>query len=276
MDSLSSLASRLPLTPATVSAALGVLLLSVLLLGGGGLGGGNRSTVGQLLFSAYIRLGRARNLLCSCCDRAAQRYPTANTCQVPFFKSISDVYLFVFGYREAGLFVEVGAYDGESFSNTSGLADLGWAGHYIEPIPQYAAAAAARHAGSAPRVQVHTLCVGEKDGQRVTLSAAGPFSSGVEDEIASVAASNMSSVLGAMGWGHVPGAAKVEAMSKSLNTFFKEQGIQPGQVDVLVSGGAARRARTHRHRHTRAHTHTLPQCSSLASPSPTTPPLTGH
>jgi hypothetical protein len=211
--------------------------LALLLLGAGGGGGGNRSTLGQALFGAYLRVGRLRNLLCSSCDRCARHYPTANTCQVPFFKGLSDVYTFVFGYKCEGLFVEVGAYDGESFSNTSGLADLGWRGHYIEPIPAYAAACAARHAGSAPRVQVHALCIGERDGEAVSLSAAGPFSSGVEDEIASVAASQMSSVLGAMGWGHDAAAARVAATSTALNTFFKAQRIQPGEVDVLVRMG---------------------------------------
>jgi FkbM family methyltransferase len=44
-----------------------------------------------------------------------------------------------------GLFVEVGAFDGESFSNTSGLADLGWQGIYIEPVPEYMNRCRARH-----------------------------------------------------------------------------------------------------------------------------------
>ena len=225
------------LAPAALVAVFSLFLaysLSLVLLGGGGLGAGNRSTCGQCLFSAYIRLGRLRNLLCSSCDRWQRRYPTANTCQVPFFKSLSDVYTFVFGYECEGLFVEVGAYDGESFSNTSGLADLGWRGHYIEPIPRFAAVAAARHASSAPRVQVHTLCICEKDGEEVRLSTAGPFSSGVEDEIASVAASKMSEALGAMGWEHEADSQRVVTKGKALNTFFTEQGIQPGEVDVLV------------------------------------------
>ena len=243
--SLAFLGSPAMLGPVGLVALLTLALatcLALLLVGtGGGGGGGSRSTCSQALFATYLRLGRLRNLLCSSCDRCQRHYPTANTCQVPFFRSLSDVYTFVFGYKTEGLFVEVGAYDGESFSNTSGLADLGWRGHYVEPIPAYAAACAARHAGSAPRVRVHTLCIGEQDGAAVSLSAAGPFSSGVEDEIASVQASQMSSALGAMGWGHEAGAARVDAKTTALNTFFKDQGIQPGEVDVLVRGGAARR-----------------------------------
>jgi FkbM family methyltransferase len=224
-----------PLLVVLSTLLVGFLLSVFFLAGASGLGGGNRSTCGQFLFSAYLSLGRLRNALCCGCDRASQVYPMANTCQVPFFRSLSDVYLFVFGYRREGLFVEVGAYDGESFSNTSGLADLGWRGHYIEPIPQYAAAAQARHAGSAARVKVHTLLIGEKDGEEKTLSVAGPFTSGVEDEISAVSASDMSGMLGALGWSHSSAAgSKVTATTVQLNTFFKQQDIKPGEVDVLV------------------------------------------
>ena len=100
------------------------------------------------------------------------------------------MYAFVFGYKENGTFVEIGAYDGESFSNTSGLADIGWTGHYVEPIPAFAAACAARHSAN-PAVTVHTLCVGERDGETVSLSPAGPFTSAVEDEIAAVSTSQL-------------------------------------------------------------------------------------
>jgi hypothetical protein len=123
---------------------------------------------------------------------------------VPHVRDLHDVLSFVFGFRTHGLFVEVGAYDGESFSNTSGLADLGWSGHYLEPIPKFARACARRHAGNAPRVAVHRVCVGERDGDRVTLSTAGPFTSAVPDEVASVAASKLAATLQAMGWDHKP------------------------------------------------------------------------
>jgi hypothetical protein len=160
---------------ATLAALLAALLVVAVYNTGPGVGAGNRVSCANLAFGCWVRAGRARNLLCSPCDRWRGRYPVANTCQIPFFKSVSDIYTFVFGYRTAGLFVEVGAYDGESFSNTSCLADVGWAGHYVEPIPKYAAVCAARHAGNAG-VRVHTACVGERDGEAVELSTAGPFS----------------------------------------------------------------------------------------------------
>jgi hypothetical protein len=172
-------------TGAAVVAAAVLLLL-------GGAGGGSTRTVGQALFSAYVALGRARNVACGPCYRATKRYPVAATCQIPFFRSLPELLDFVFGYKTNGVFVEVGAYDGESFSNTSGLADIGWTGHYLEPIPAYAAACAARHAGN-PGVTVHGgVCIGEKDGESVSLSTAGPFTSAVDDEVAGVSGSRLS------------------------------------------------------------------------------------
>lgn len=107
------------------------------------------------------------------------------------------------------------------------------AGHYCEPIPRYAQACAARHAGN-KGVQVHTVCMGESDGQEVELSAAGPFSSAVDDEIASVSASSLGSALTALGWSHTNADARVKTTTVSLNTFFRKNNIRPGEVDVMV------------------------------------------
>lgn len=224
-----------------LAASLCALLLGPVLLAmftGGGTGIGNRSSCAQFMFSVFVRCGRVRNLACSSCDRSRGRYPVANTCQVPFFSSLSDVYTFVFGYKAEGLFLEIGAYDGESFSNTSGLADMGWRGHYIEPIPAYASAARMRHAGNAGRVVVHTTCIGERDGEVIELSTAGPFSSAVEDEIKTVAASQLNPVLASLGWAHESSKAdRVKATTVSLNSFCKNQNIKPKEIDVMVSTG---------------------------------------
>lgn len=223
---------------AAALAALFLVPLFWMLCSGRGSGVGNASTCGQSGFSLYVRAGRVRNLICSPCDRVRQRYPLANTCQVPFLASLSDVYTFVFAYKTDGLFLEVGAYDGESFSNTSGLADIGWSGHYFEPVPAYADAARERHAGNAPRVHVHTLAVSDKDGDTIMVSAAGPFSSAVDDEISTVNASALSATLSALGWSHSADAPRIPATTVSLNTFCKKNAIAPKQVDVMVRRAA--------------------------------------
>lgn len=114
-----SMPSSLLITAVFVVITTVAILFSVFLTGGGG---ARPNTVAGRAFDCFVRCGRFRNLLCSPCDRAAKRYPLANTCQIPHFKSLSDIYTFVFGYKTSGLFVEVGAFDGESFSNTSCLA----------------------------------------------------------------------------------------------------------------------------------------------------------
>lgn len=59
-------------------------------------------------------------------------YNLSKTCQI---KNLDQIYEKYFGlFSNNRLFVEVGAYDGESVSNTSCLADAGWKGIYIEPV----------------------------------------------------------------------------------------------------------------------------------------------
>lgn len=59
-------------------------------------------------------------------------YKLPETCQIP---NLDQIYIEYFGkFANNKIFVEVGAYDGETVSNTSFLADSGWKGYYIEPI----------------------------------------------------------------------------------------------------------------------------------------------
>jgi hypothetical protein len=215
-----------------------------LLLGGAGAGnnggaGGGGSVAGAG-FALVLLATRARNALCLGCDRAARRYQSPPFCQVPHVASLHDVLAFALGFRADGLFVEVGAYDGESFSNTAGLADLGWRGHYLEPIPRYAAACAARHAASvrAGRVRVHTVCAGERDGETVTLSTAGPFTSAVPDEIASVAGSKLNETLQQLGWTH-GGAGAAAAPEASGAPAGARRRRASGSAAATSAAGAA-------------------------------------
>jgi FkbM family methyltransferase len=87
--------------------------------------------------------------------------------QVPFYRppescqitELAALYHLFLGDRDDGFFVEVGAYDGISFSNSSCLADAGWSGLLIEPIPAYAQACRVRYADN-PRVRVIESAVG--------------------------------------------------------------------------------------------------------------------
>lgn len=73
--------------------------------------------------------------------------------QIPNLDSIYQKYFTrFFGIPYQGFFVEVGAYDGESYSNTSGLADSGWNGLYIEPVFEYYNKCLIRHKNNSVKV----------------------------------------------------------------------------------------------------------------------------
>jgi len=58
-------------------------------------------------------------------------FTVQHDCQI---SNLGEIYHKYFANIECGSFVEVGAYDGRSWTNTGFLADIGWLGLYIEPI----------------------------------------------------------------------------------------------------------------------------------------------
>ncbi len=78
------------------------------------------------------------------------------SCQIPVLTHFYERYL-----ANSGMFVEIGAYDGESWSNTSCLADIGYSGIYVEPVPAFAAACLKRHQHN--NVQVFNLAIGDSE-----------------------------------------------------------------------------------------------------------------
>ncbi len=98
-------------------------------------------------------------------------YSLPPSCQIP---KLGAVYERHFGRRTQGSFVEVGAYDGEKYSNTSCLADLGWSGHYLEPVPEHYEKCVERHKRN-PRTTVSQVAVGPERGV-ASIHVAGPLS----------------------------------------------------------------------------------------------------
>lgn len=103
-------------------------------------------------------------------------YAQQPTCQIGDMWFLLEFFL---GQREEGVFVEVGAFDGVTFSNTWGLAERKWTGLLIEPIPAFAAKARAGHAAH-PAVKVVQSAVGSREGS-LTLMVAGALTSGNSD-----------------------------------------------------------------------------------------------
>lgn len=64
--------------------------------------------------------------------------------QIPF---LNELYIQIFGEKDKGLCVEVGAFDGKTCSNSIGLAMRGWQCYLIEPIKEYAERAKSEHNG---------------------------------------------------------------------------------------------------------------------------------
>ena len=184
----------------------------------------------KVILNAYFTACRWYTAAARPCNLARKRYPIASSCQIPHFKNLGDLYLYVFGFKTDGVFVEVGAYDGDSFSNTSGLADAGWVGHYIEPVPRFAGMCAARHAANAA-VKVHNFAIGAEDGM-VELSVAGPMSSACDDEIEAFKSSTVFDLFRKYGWAHnTKEVVKVKTIP--LNKLLEREGVPVG-FDVLI------------------------------------------
>lgn len=97
------------------------------------------------------------------------------TCQIP---GLSDIYTKVFGENFTGTFVEVGAFDGMTYSNTWGLAERGWVGMYIEPHPDFAKRCEEVHAKN--KVWVREVACGAS-GKMVPLTIYGEVSTTLLD-----------------------------------------------------------------------------------------------
>jgi len=94
-------------------------------------------------------------------------------------RDLSVIYENYFGRRTDGCFVEIGAYDGDYVSSTSVLADMGWTGYYVEPIPEYSDQCKTRHANN-KNVTVSQIAIGPESGT-AKIHVGGPLSTIKDD-----------------------------------------------------------------------------------------------
>jgi FkbM family methyltransferase len=104
-------------------------------------------------------------------------YNVSKTCQIT---DLNSIYVDYFGYPSKGFFVEVGAFDGESFSNTSCLADHGWKGIYIEPIELHYNACMNRHKHN--DVNVVQCSIGVEEGE-IDIFVGGPLTTSDPEQV---------------------------------------------------------------------------------------------
>jgi FkbM family methyltransferase len=124
--------------------------------------------VNTVLAPLGVRVQRFKRADGSGGARRAEFYKPTFSCQIP---ELATLYRLFLGEKHDGLFVEVGAYDGISFSNSSCLADVGWTGILIEPIPEFARACRDRYRGNG-RIQVVEAAVGAAS-SNVEITVAG-------------------------------------------------------------------------------------------------------
>jgi FkbM family methyltransferase len=93
-------------------------------------------------------------------DESHPFYQPPRSCQIP---GLGALYEQLFGLKRDGVFIEIGAFDGEWLSNTCCLADLGWSGLMIEPNPTSFELCRARHQRN-PGVRLINCAIGSTPG----------------------------------------------------------------------------------------------------------------
>jgi FkbM family methyltransferase len=140
-------------------------------------------------------------------------------------KNLNKIYLKYFGYKKDGEFVDVGAYDGISYSNTWGLACAGWKGICYEPVPSFYAQCYNNHFDH-DVITIQT-CIGNKEGY-IDLFVAGVLSTTNDDYLNSE-----------YWYNDYKYAQKIMSKITTLDKSLKEHNVNP-MFDVLsldVEGG---------------------------------------
>jgi FkbM family methyltransferase len=148
-------------------------------------------------------------------------YSLQPSCQV---KNLDTLFEIFFGQRDHGTFVEVGANDGISCSNTWGLSERGWRGYMVEPIPSFARECRENHKGH-PAVSVHETAIGNREGVEIKFNIAGMLTT---------ANTRLKAEYKTIDWSKnlVTEETKI-VVSQSLDTFLVDNGVEAG-FDLLV------------------------------------------
>ncbi len=148
-----------------------------------------------------------------------KQYNLSQTCQI---KGLENIYKLFLGYKKNGYFIEFGAYDGEYVSNTSGLADLGWKGLYIEPVKEYYEKCKERHKTN--NVKVINCAVGDVE-KKIEITIGGPLSSISKETVQRFKKMNWSK-------NSFKKNLKQTVMQYPLNKLLEENSV-PQQFDIL-------------------------------------------
>lgn len=133
------------------------------------------------------------------------------------------------GVISDGRFIEVGAFDCRNWSNTYGLAEMGWSGVYFEPMQKAVSACLENLAGMEDRVTVIRAALSDWSGQ-AKLYLGGSLST-IKEEARDIYLS--------MDWSRVTGLADgktelvpVDTLDNQLNLLEWQPGFELLVVDV--------------------------------------------
>lgn len=148
------------------------------------------------------------------------KYNVSPSCQITDLNNIYEKY---FDETAQNIFIEVGAYDGESFSNTSCLADMGWTGYYFEPISYFANKCHERHKNN-KNIKVFGNGISSKEGMNKFYFGNTLTTSNVD----AVDAYKQIEWSKGLGFNQT-----VDVYCLRLDSFIKEYNI-PKNIDLLV------------------------------------------
>jgi FkbM family methyltransferase len=142
-------------------------------------------------------------------------YVTHPTCQI---HRLPELLTQVFGDDYIGSFVEVGAFDGMTYSNTWGLANAGWKGLYLEAHPDFAKQCKLNHKDN-HKIEVGAFAVGSEEGN-IMLTVYG--------EVSTVVLNKWNRQ-----WGMDESTPQIKVPCYKLETLLHAFGIHDG-FDLLV------------------------------------------
>jgi FkbM family methyltransferase len=147
-------------------------------------------------------------------------YPTVPSCQISTLPHLFERF---FGKRTTGIFVEIGAFDGLSYSNTWGLAEQGWEGLLVEPIPELVRKCRENHRMH-PQVSIAETAIGARHGV-ASLVLAGELTT---------ANHTQASEYRTTAWARpLVTDASIEVPMTTLDSLLDEKEV-PSQFDLLV------------------------------------------
>lgn len=123
----------------------------------------------NLAFDMRLKLAQWVTPIKARSDGISSFYPQQSSCQIPNLWFLYSLFL---GEKENGVFVEIGAFDGVTVSNTWGLAVRNWSGLMVEPVPSHAEKCRTNHALH-KNIRVVETAVGSKDMDEISIHVSG-------------------------------------------------------------------------------------------------------